>query len=112
MTDRPPLTRLDLLRFLKRVQEQDLARTNRWIADEERRETERARGAAARPPDPDWLVERGLQGRHAVYVHVGGCHMAGKRSRAATRDQARQFLDSGTDACPHCRPDTALGVLE
>ncbi|WP_018528884.1 MULTISPECIES: DUF6233 domain-containing protein [unclassified Streptomyces] len=47
-----------------------------------------------------------------MYVHVGGCHMAGKRSRAATRDQARQALAAGVDECPHCRPDTALGVLD
>lgn len=106
----PP--RLDLLRFLERVQEQDLARTRRWIADEERRAAERARGAAARPPQPDWLIERGLQKRRAVYVHVGSCHMAGKRSVAATQDQARQALTLGVDACPHCRPDTALGMIE
>jgi hypothetical protein len=29
-----------------------------------------------------------------------------------TEDQARQALAGGTDACPHCRPDTALGVLD
>ncbi|WP_338704291.1 DUF6233 domain-containing protein (plasmid) [Streptomyces sp. Q6] len=105
-------TRLDLLRFLERVQEGDLARTRRWIAAEEQRQAERARGAAARPPEPDWLIEQGLTGRRAVYVHVGGCHMAGKRSAAASRGQARQALAAGVDACPHCRPDTALGVLE
>ncbi|WP_394425473.1 DUF6233 domain-containing protein [Streptomyces sp. SGAir0957] len=87
-----PVNRLDLLRFLRRVQERDLARTERWIADEERREQERARGAAARPPEPEWLIERGLQGRHSVYVHVGGCHMAGKRSRRAEQDEARRAL--------------------
>lgn len=38
-----------LLHFLERVPERDLARTRRWIADEERREGERQRGLQARP---------------------------------------------------------------
>ncbi|MET7926945.1 DUF6233 domain-containing protein [Streptomyces sp. NPDC005349] len=53
----------------------------------ERRETERHRGEEARPSAPDWLIEMGLGGRDPVYVHVGGCHMAGKRSRGVDRDQ-------------------------
>lgn len=40
--------------------ERDLARTRRWIADEERRETERRHSIAARPPEPDWLTEQSL----------------------------------------------------
>ncbi|MGW0423860.1 DUF6233 domain-containing protein [Streptomyces sp. NPDC003015] len=34
---------------------------------------------------PDWLIEQSI-GHHAppVYVHVGGCHMAGKRSKSVT----------------------------
>ncbi|RFC75490.1 hypothetical protein DXZ75_13325 [Streptomyces sp. AcE210] len=101
-----------LLRFLERVQLRDLDRTRRWIAEEERRESERLRGIAARPPQPDWLIELGLNGRRAVYVHVSGCHMAGKRSRGVGRDNARRALNEDVDACPHCRPDTALGVLD
>ncbi|MCQ4206435.1 hypothetical protein [Streptomyces longispororuber] len=54
-----PRTHLDLLRFLERSQEWDLARTRRWIADEERRQAEHALGVANRPPEPDWLIERG-----------------------------------------------------
>lgn len=46
--------RLAQLRFLERVQEQDLTRTRRWIADEERRETERARGTAAQGVSRCW----------------------------------------------------------
>lgn len=106
------IRRIDVLRFLERVQERDLARTRTWIAAEEQREAERLRGLAARPPAPDWLIEQGLDGRAPVYVHVGGCHMAGKRSRGVTQEQARQALYEQVDACPHCRPDTELGVLE
>lgn len=106
------IRRIDVLRFLERVQERDLARTRTWIAAEEQREAERIRGEQARPPAPDWLIEQGLNGRAAVYVHVGGCHMAGKRSRGVERDQALRAVTEGVDACPHCRPDRELGWLE
>ncbi|MFE4574076.1 DUF6233 domain-containing protein [Paenibacillus chitinolyticus] len=84
----------------------------REIADTERREAEQRYGEARRPPAPDWLIEMGLGCRDPVYVHVGGCHMAGKRSRGVDRDQALRGLTEGVDACPHCRPDTELGVLD
>jgi hypothetical protein len=106
-------SRLDLLRFLERVQLADLERTRRWIADEERRERERQQGEQARPAPPDWVLEVGLN-RDAVpvYVHVGGCHMTGKRSRGVARDRALRALAEGVAACPHCRPDSELGYLE
>ncbi|MER6420704.1 DUF6233 domain-containing protein [Streptomyces sp. NPDC001137] len=109
----PVPSRLALLRFLERVQERDLARTRRWIADEERRESERQHGLQARPPAPEWLIELGLN-RHTapVYVHTGDCWNAGKRSRGISRDQARRALADGVKACPQCQPDTALGMLD
>jgi hypothetical protein len=107
------LSHLELLRFLERVQEQDLERTRRWIADEERRQLERQQGEQARPPAPDWLLELGI-GRDAVpvYVHEGGCWNAAKRSRGVARDVALRALTEGVPACPHCRPDSALGYLD
>ncbi|MCX5522569.1 DUF6233 domain-containing protein [Streptomyces bobili] len=112
MNDRPP-SRLEQLRFLERVQLGDLERTRRWIADEERREAERQRGINARPPAPDWLLEMGLN-REAPpnTVHVGGCHMAGKRSRGIGRTDALRWLAEGIPACTHCRPDSELGYLD
>jgi hypothetical protein len=61
---------------------------------------------------PDWLIEQSI-GHHAppVYVHVGGCHMAGKRSKGVPRKQVRALAD-GVDPCPHCPPDTDLGMLD
>ncbi|MEU9272879.1 DUF6233 domain-containing protein [Streptomyces sp. NPDC048251] len=109
----PVSSRLDLLRFLERVQETDPERTRRWIAVEERREQERRRGAEARPPRPEWLLELGLN-RDAPpnMVHVGGCHMAGKRSQGIGRSDALRWLAEGIPACTHCRPDSGLGYLE
>lgn len=104
---------LDLLRFLERVQQQDLERTRRWIEAEERREAERRRGEERRPPAPDWLLESGLNRDAApVYVHVGGCHMASKRSRGISRGDALRWLAEGIPACTHCRPDSKLGYLD
>ncbi|MFE7161248.1 DUF6233 domain-containing protein [Streptomyces sp. NPDC057636] len=69
----------------ERVQERDLARTRRWIADAERSEAERLRCGQTRPPAPDWLIELGIgSGRAPVYVHVRGCRMAENRPRPIT----------------------------
>ncbi|MFF0009828.1 hypothetical protein ACFYQT_41330 [Streptomyces tibetensis] len=65
-------SRLTLLRFLERVQERDLVRTRRWIADEERREAERRVGEERRPPAPEWLIERGLEVDPARTCHMSG----------------------------------------
>ncbi|MEU6593915.1 DUF6233 domain-containing protein [Streptomyces sp. NPDC046881] len=117
MNEDRPLTRLDMLRFARRVVEHQAARQlalmDRWIADEERREAERQRRLAVRQAAPEWAIERGLNGRSAVYVHVGGCTGAGGRAKGVGREQAvRALTDGGVPACPLCRPDTALGILE
>ena len=86
----------------------------RAIAAAEQRESERRRGIAARPPAPDWMIEQSLNSHHTppVYVHAGGCPMAGKRSKGVTREEAVRALSEGVDPCPHCRPDTDLGMLD
>ncbi|KPI12164.1 hypothetical protein OK006_11116 [Actinobacteria bacterium OK006] len=104
---------LEMLRFARRIAEQQLTQVDRWIAAEERREAERQHGIAARPPAPDWLIEHGLSGQDSMYVHTGDCWNAGKRSKGVTRDTAlRALTEGGAPACPRCRPDTALGILE
>ncbi|MEU7560245.1 DUF6233 domain-containing protein [Streptomyces eurythermus] len=47
-------------------------------------------------------------------VHTGDCWAAAKsgRCRPATRQQALNALLEHVPACVHCRPDTALGLLE
>jgi len=111
MHDLPP--DLPRLRTLEIWLAHTLDRVRQQIAAAEQREAERRRGIDARPPAPDWLIERGLDGHSpAVYVHVGGCHMAGKRSKGVGRDQALRALADGVPACTHCRPDSELGYLE
>ncbi|MEU0821812.1 DUF6233 domain-containing protein [Streptomyces mirabilis] len=106
-------SRLEMLQFARRIAEQQLTQIDRWIAAEERRETERQHGIAARPPAPDWLIEHGLSGQDSMYVHTGHCWNAGKRSKGVTKDTALHALtEDGAPACPHRRPDTALGILE
>ncbi|PPS91491.1 DUF6233 domain-containing protein [Streptomyces sp. MH60] len=109
----PGSTRLTLLRFLERVQLRDLDRTRQWVAEEERRDAERRRGTEQKPPPPDWLLEQGLNGHSPpVYVHVGGCSNRGKHSKGIEREQARRTLAEGVTACPDCRPDSVLRMLD
>lgn len=113
MTDSRPPTYLEKLRIVRGFLVHQLDQVDRWIADEERKKAEKQRGEDARPPQPDWLLEAGLN-RDAVpvYVHVGGCHMAGKRSRGIGRSDALRWLAEGIPACSHCRPDSELGYLD
>jgi hypothetical protein len=111
--DDAQMSRLDALRFARRVVAEHTARQlaaiDQWIADEERRQTEQRQGEENRPPTPDWLLEVGLNRDQAVYVHRGGCWNAAKRSRGVEETEARQALAGGVTACPHCRPDSELG---
>lgn len=105
-------SRLDLLRFLERVQVQDLQRTRDWIATEEQLLTAQA-GRRPAPPPPEWLIEHGIgTGRPAVRVHTGECWDTRTRCKPASADTARRALAEGVSACPQCRPDTVLGILE
>ncbi|MEU9031922.1 DUF6233 domain-containing protein [Streptomyces sp. NPDC048383] len=104
--------RLDLLRFLERVQVRDLKRTRDWIAVEEQLLAASAERRPA-PAPPAWLVEHGIgAGRPAVRVHTGDCWDTRTRCKPATLDEARRALAEGIRACPHCRPDTALGIID
>ncbi|MEU3957576.1 DUF6233 domain-containing protein [Streptomyces achromogenes] len=112
-----PLSRLDALRFTRRVVAQQAARqpalTDRWIADEEQRQAERHRGQERGPQPAQWLIQYGLNRSNVGAGHTGDCWVATRsgRCRPATRQQARDALRH-VPACVHCRPDTALGMLE
>ncbi|MEV0602291.1 DUF6233 domain-containing protein [Streptomyces sp. NPDC050315] len=111
MNDYSP-NRLELLRFLQRVQLQQLDQTQRWIEQEQARRSAQQPQSEVAPP-PEWKLERErLGGRDAppVYVHVGDCGMG--KGAGITREQALQALAEGISACPFCRPDTELGVID
>ena len=111
MTDLPP----DLLRLrtLETWLSLNLTQVRQAITAAEQREAERRRGDEHRPPQPDWLLEMGLN-RDAppTYVHAGGCWNAGKRSKPVSREAALRALTDGIPACTHCRPDSELGYLD
>jgi hypothetical protein len=110
MSDLPP--DLPRLRTLETFLVMLLGRVRERIAAVERRERERQRRTEARPPVPDWVIEAGIGASHApLYVHVGGCHMAGKRVKAVSREVAARAVADGVEACSHCRADTELGIL-
>lgn len=82
-----------------------------WIAQERQREQER--GEQARPPAPDWLIELGIeQGRPAVLVHAGDCHMVRGRWRAIDRAEAWRQRAAGVEGCTYCSLDELLGYLD
>ena len=110
MHDLPP--DLPRLRTLETWLAHTLDRVRQQIAAAEQREAERQRGIAARPPRPDWLIQNGIGEGGPVCIHAGDCHMAGKRIRGISREQALRSLAEGVDACPHCRPDSMLGYLD
>ncbi|OKI37401.1 hypothetical protein A6A28_32490 [Streptomyces sp. CB03578] len=90
----------------------ELSRTEQALAAAEKREAATIRKRPA-PEPPAWLVERGIGvGRLPVRVHAGDCWDTRSRCAPAGADQIRALLAQGIPACPHCRPDTALGVLE
>ncbi|MFE7167201.1 DUF6233 domain-containing protein [Streptomyces sp. NPDC057616] len=111
MNELPP--DLPRLRTLETWLQLQLKNIRQAITSAERQEAEQQRGRQARPPAPDWLLERGLNPNNPpLYVHVGDCTMAGKRVRPVDRGTARRALIEGIPACGHCRPDNALGILD
>lgn len=69
----------------------------------------------AGPGGSGWIVERVVgKGQAPAMVHVAGCRMAAGKVRAKEvgRQGAVEALRAGAGACPACRPDTKLGVLD
>ncbi|ANP52180.1 hypothetical protein J2Z21_009835 [Streptomyces griseochromogenes] len=79
------MTRLDMLRFARRVVEQQatrqLALIDRWIADEEQREAQRRAAGARKDRAAAWLIQYGLNRTNADAMHVGDCWAARKTGR-------------------------------
>ncbi|MDX3766400.1 MULTISPECIES: DUF6233 domain-containing protein [unclassified Streptomyces] len=104
---------LSRLRTLRTWHVMWVERIDEAIAAAEQRQRERQQDEDRRPPTPDWIVELSIGvGARPIEVHVGGCHAAGKRHRAITREQALAALADGIRACIHCRPDRAWGAVK
>ncbi|MER6738235.1 DUF6233 domain-containing protein [Streptomyces puniciscabiei] len=112
------MSRLDALRFARRVVAEHTARQlatiDAWIVEEERREAGRRQGEERRPPAPEWLIQYGLNRTNIDAVHVGDCWAAKKsgRCRPATREQVIYALRQQVPPCVHCQPDSTLGAWE
>ncbi|WP_371792313.1 DUF6233 domain-containing protein [Streptomyces sp. NBC_01471] len=122
MSEWSAASEIELLEFHRRVQVQDLARTDHWLAEARQRETEEElrRERAAQPP-PEWVAARDrAQGTVTVHTTLGdradicwGIKVDHVRTKAINRAQALQALTTdGATPCDKCRPDTVLGVLE
>ncbi|MGV9352265.1 DUF6233 domain-containing protein [Streptomyces misionensis] len=100
MNDRP--SRLDLLRFLERVQVRDLERTRRWIAEEEQRQAQQ------------YVVEPPVHLQHpdGATVHRAGCTTIRRDARPMSVKDATLALEKDPmfHPCRDCRPDQALGL--
>ncbi|MFG2593993.1 DUF6233 domain-containing protein [Streptomyces sp. NPDC048438] len=69
------------------------------IAAGERREAEVRQGRSARPPVPDWTIELVIgQGKHPLYVHVAGCHLAGELQQPVSREAAARAVTEAVAA--------------
>lgn len=110
MYDLPP--DLPRLRTLETWLLMTLERVRQQITVAEQVEAlDAARKAPAAPP-PAWAVELN-SARQPSAVHVGDCTMGGAGGRPLTRDAAlRAIAVEQVPACPFCRPDAALGVLD
>lgn len=114
MSDEPTSPELDKLRFLYRVQLQQVAQTERWIDRELTRLREKAT-RRPRPTSPAWVLSYLREHGKPVAdsVHLGDCSLASRHTKPLTREQALQAITAGgIRACEICRPDSELGVLE
>ncbi|MGW2116030.1 DUF6233 domain-containing protein [Streptomyces zhihengii] len=111
MTDLPP--DLPRLRTLETWIVLELRQVQAQIAAVEQREREQQVGLERRPPTPAWVIETGIGAdKPRLYVHAGGCHMAGRRVHPATREEAASAVADGVEACSHCGADNQLGTLD
>ncbi|BDT39482.1 DUF6233 domain-containing protein [Streptomyces yaizuensis] len=109
---------LEQLRFLRRVQAADLARTDRWIASIEARLARTRPGAgegqsgpggrSSTPPPPSGFVLAYPVAGPAL--HTSECWIPLAGSDRLTAAQARQAVADGAEVCDVCQPDPAAGT--
>ncbi|MFD3760876.1 DUF6233 domain-containing protein [Streptomyces sp. NPDC058622] len=104
---------LDQLLVIRRWLELTLARVDEKISAVRAADEERLR---RRPPPepPRWWIEYGIGvSRRPDRVHTDVCPIT-SRGRAATRESVLEVLRTvpSAIACPLCRPDSELGLLD
>ncbi|MET9959425.1 DUF6233 domain-containing protein [Streptomyces sp. NPDC006326] len=104
---------LDQLLVIRRWLELTLARVDEKITAVRTADAEKARRRPL-PESPQWWIEYGIGARRTPErVHTGDCRMT-SRGRPATAQSVREILLTAPSvvACPLCRPDSELGLLE
>ncbi|MGW9068569.1 DUF6233 domain-containing protein [Streptomyces yangpuensis] len=104
---------LEQLLVIRRWLELTLARVDERIAAVRAADAEKARRRPL-PEPPQWWIEYGIGVRRTPErVHTGDCPMS-SRGRPATAQSVREILLTVPDvvACPLCRPDSELGLLD
>lgn len=112
MLDLP--TDLAQLRVLERFAELLLSEVRARITQVERQQAA-LRPVRALPQGPEWVLSYLRQNGLPVEdsVHRSDCRMASRHTRPLTRDDAvRALTTTRITACPICRPDTDLGLLD
>ncbi|MEV7728825.1 DUF6233 domain-containing protein [Streptomyces sp. NPDC087917] len=104
---------LDQLLVIRRWLELTLARVDERISAVQAAEDDRSR---RRPPPepPRWWIEYGIGvSRRPDRVHTGACRVT-NRGRPASREAVLEVLRTvpSVIACPLCRPDSELGLLD
>ncbi|MFF3991482.1 DUF6233 domain-containing protein [Streptomyces sp. NPDC001797] len=90
-----------------------LERSGREAAGLRQRQAEEERGRARRPSAPDWILELNRGTGRPLAVHAGDCGMAGRRRQPVGQaDACRLLTTDGVPACPICRPDTGLHIVD
>ncbi|MEU6310761.1 DUF6233 domain-containing protein [Streptomyces sp. NPDC047014] len=104
---------LDQLQVIRRWLELTLTRVDERITALRAEEDEKARRLPL-PAAPDWWVEYGNGARRMPELaHTGVCETT-SRGKPSTAQAVRELLLSGRGvmACPQCRPDSELGLLD
>lgn len=105
--ERPP-SRLEMLRFARRVAEQHLAQINRWIVEEEQREAEAERRQERAHAERRWKIEP-QHGDRPALLHRGGCTRFETQVGYLDREEALIALaEPDIQPCEVCQPETGL----
>lgn len=100
-----PATRLEMLRFARRVAQQHLAQIDQWIADEQQRQH------AEPSPPSGWIVVDSWAPTQPPVIHTSTCTEARDAKRArpiVDRSKIMQIFYGGATVCALCNSADTL----